>query len=245
MHYVPQHAVIGPNRVLFFFTYLSALIETLTAAGAAMMAGATTVEKWDRVKMGGTLVAIAVVLQAVAQVGFACTVAAVHIRVSKANMLTKGLRTVFIMLYGTSTLVAIRCVYRAIEKFTLREIYITLECNDLCAQLVRKEWYLFAFDAAPMVLYMFWINAIHPGRLLPHDKNVFLDYEQIERVGPKDERSKIRNVRWMSLLDMGLSNAGDKKKDKYWERPQEWTPIERNVNGRSKGGLEAKREMRA
>ena len=39
MHYVPQHAVIGPNRVLFFFTYLSALIETLTAAGAAMMAG--------------------------------------------------------------------------------------------------------------------------------------------------------------------------------------------------------------
>ena len=122
MHYVPQHAVIGPNRVLFFFTYLSALIETLTAAGAAMMAGATTVEKWDRVKMGGTLVAIAVVLQAVAQVGFACTVAAVHIRVSKANMLTKGLRTVFIMLYGTSTLVAIRCVYRAIEKFTLREI---------------------------------------------------------------------------------------------------------------------------
>jgi hypothetical protein len=241
MHYVPQHAIIGPNRVLFFFTYLSALIETLTAAGAAMMAGATTVEKWDRVKTGGTLVAIAVVLQALAQIGFACTVAAVHMRVRKANMLTKGLRTVFIMLYGTSTLVVIRCIYRAIEKFTLRDIYITMECGGLCQQVVRKEWYLFVFDAAPMVLYTFWINAIHPGRFLPHDKNVFLDYDKIERVGPKYERPKMRNVRWMSLLDMGLSNKGDKPKDKYWERPQEWMPVEGGVDGRGKNGIKEER----
>jgi hypothetical protein len=236
MHYVPQHAIIGPNRVLFFFTYLSALIETLTAAGSSLMAGATTVEKWDKAKLGGTLVAIAVVLQAIAQIGFASTVAAVHTRVSKANMLTPGLRTVFIMLYGTSTLVVIRCVYRAIEKFALRDIYVTQQCKGVCTQVVLKEWYLFAFDAAPMVLYTFWINAIHPGRFLPHDKNVFLDYDKVERVGPKFQRPKIR---WMSILDMGLTKTGDAPKDKYWERPQEWAPVD-GSGGRG-GGVKEER----
>lgn len=235
MHYVPQHAIIGPNRTLFFFTYLSTLIETLTAAGSAMMSGATITSKWDRVKLGGLLVAIAVVLQTIAQIGFACTVAAVHLRVKKANVLTPRLKTIFIMLYGTSTLVVIRCIYRAIEKFTLRQVYVDLACHGLCIQVVQKEWYLFVFDAAPMVVYMFWINAIHPGRLLPHDKNVFLDAEGVERVGPKLERPK---VRWMSLLDMGLGTTGDKPKDRYWERPQEFPVFVRKGDS----GLGGKRQ---
>jgi len=200
-----------------------------------MMAGATTVEKWDRVKLGGTLVAIAVVLQAIAQIGFASTVAAVHTRVSKAKMLTKGLRTVFIMLYGTSTLVVIRCIYRAIEKFTLRDVYFSLRCEGLCLQVLQRECYLYAFDAAPMVLYTIWINIIHPGRFLPHDKNIFLDYDKIERVGPEHQRPKIR---WMSLLDMGLTKTGDAPKDKYWERPQEWSPVAGTAQGRDDVGLQ-------
>jgi hypothetical protein len=227
MHYVPMHAPIGPNRTVFFFTYLSALIETLTAAGAAMQAGATTVEKWDRVKLGSTLIAIAVVLQTIAQAGFAFTVALVHHRVSKANMLTSNLRSIFIMLYGTSTLVIIRCIYRSIEKFSTRQLYETLKCEGSCTQVIAKEWYLYAFDAAPMILYTIWINIIHPGRFLPHGKNHFLDFNRIERVGPVLPRPQIR---WMSLVDMGLGNKGDAPKDKYWERPQEW-PAASDANG--------------
>ena len=116
MRYLPMHAPIGPNRVIFFFTYLSALVESLTAAGGGMMA--RTDAGIERVKKGSTLVAIAIVLQAVVQIVFASVVAIMHRRTVRANMLTSNVRTVFIMLYGTSVLVIIRCVYRAVEKFS-------------------------------------------------------------------------------------------------------------------------------
>lgn len=185
-----------------------------------MMARADTTI--DRVQLGSTLVAIAVVLQAGVQLLFAAVVGLLHYRTVKANMLTSKIRTVFIMLYGTSTLVILRSVFRSIEKFSRVDALKSGVCRGPCTTVLRNEWYLYAFEAAPMVLYMVWINIIHPGRFLPHDKTHFLDSNKIERVGPKEERKQLKDIRWMSLIDMGIGAVGDKPKDKYWERPGDW-----------------------
>ena len=179
----------------------------------------------ERVKLGSTLIAIAVVLQAVVQIGFASVVATMHQRTARANMVTPKVRTQFIMLYGTSTLVIIRCVYRAIEKFARVGYLKSGVCQGTCKTVLSNEWFLYAFEAAPMVLYMVWINAIHPGRFLPHNKSHFLDYNGVERVGPEQKSPTLSSIRWMSLCDMGLGSKGDQVKDRYWERPEEWPPV--------------------
>lgn len=229
MRYLPMHAPIGPNRVIFFFTYLSALVESLTAAGGGMMA--RTDAGIERVKKGSTLVAIAIVLQAVVQIVFASVVAIMHRRTVRANMLTSNVRTVFIMLYGTSVLVIIRCVYRAVEKFSRLDVLKTGICRGPCKAVLWNEWYLYAFEAAPMVLYMMWINIIHPGRFLPRDKTRFLDYNKVERIGPQDKKVTIR---WMSLLDMGLGDHIENPKDRFWERPDEWEIVQSNGHTKTK-----------
>ena len=59
MNYLPMHAPFHPNRVVIVFIYLGALVESLTAAGAAMMAGSQgkDVQKYE---LGGRLISISV-----------------------------------------------------------------------------------------------------------------------------------------------------------------------------------------
>lgn len=219
MFYLPMHAPLNPNMVKYFFIYLGALVEGLTGAGAGRLAGSATTPGSDAYVSGGTLIAVAIVLQGAIECVFMTMVALVHRRCAKAGMLTKNVKIVCFTLYGTSTLILLRCIFRAVEAF---DSY-THSCTGVYCGIARHEWYLYAFEAAPMVLYTFWLNFFNPGRLLPTNSKRFLDLDgKTERMGPGwiDERSK-----WQIFIDpfnLQKNSRGGGEQTQFWLKSQEW-----------------------
>lgn len=227
MHYLPQHAPLHPHRVVIVFIYLGALVESLTAAGASKMASSTTIDELDSYKTGSKLVSIALVLQGVVECFFVALVATIHRRCIKTRVFPKQIRSLIYMLYGTSALVLLRCIFRAIESFgKLPALDSASSCrsNSLCELVEYHEWYLFAFEGAPMVLYTFWLNIIHPGKLLPRQRNVYLDPTdgKTERLGPGWIDRRRRWETFADPLDFGGMMKGQPSHEKFWERPEDW-----------------------
>lgn len=220
MNYLPMHTPLNPNRVVYFFIYLGALVEALTAAGGVSMASAT--DNVSKMQKGATLVAVAVVLQGVVEILFITLVALMHYRAVRAKMLTPNVRSICIMLYGTSLLVLLRCGYRAAEKFSLLNVLKSGVCEGGCRTVLRNEWYIYAFDAAPMVLYTYWLNIVHPGRFLPRTPKTYLDVDKIEREGPGwiDRRTQLET--FIDPFDLGGMIKGSPAHEKFWLRPGEW-----------------------
>ncbi|TVY31151.1 Protein RTM1 [Lachnellula hyalina] len=219
MQYVPMHTPLHPDRVVIVFVYLGALVEALTGAGAGKLAKSTPGTK--KYINGGTLIAISLVLQGVIECAFVSLVALIHYRCARAQMLPRNITVICITLYGTSALVLLRCVFRAIEAFTT----YTHSCSGgSCGSIVMNEWYLYAFEAAPMVLYTLWLNLFHPGRFLPRNYKRYLDIDgRTERIGPGwiDERPMLLTVadpfNWQNDARGG---------QKYWTSPEKYTVCE-------------------
>lgn len=217
MHYLPMFASLNPYRVVYFFIYLGALVEALTAAGAARLASAG--DDLDRYQSGGTLISVSLVLQAVVELSLVAMVATIHYRCVRANMLTRNVRIVCFTLYGTSTFVLLRCIFRAIESFST---YSSKECSGICESITQHEWYIYALEVAPMVIFTYWINLLHPGRQLPSDRNRYLDSNKIERLGPgwTDNRSAL--MTFIDPLDFAGLLKGEASYEKYWLQPESW-----------------------
>ncbi|CEL00473.1 hypothetical protein ASPCAL00073 [Aspergillus calidoustus] len=224
MHYIPMFAWLNPNRTIYFFVYIGIVVEGLTAAGGARIA--TAIERPEIYRTGATLIAVSVILQCVVEVFLVGIVATLHRQCASRDLLPRNLRFVFYTLYGTSTLVLARCLYRAVEAiYTIDPPHIS--CNTTCQYFQTNEWLLYAFDAAPMILFTFWINLMHPGRYLPRDKTRYLDFDGVtERMGPgwMDSRSKFET--FIDPLDLaGIMNK-NKHHTKYWETPTQWPACE-------------------
>ena len=239
MNYLPMFASFNPYRVVYLFIYLGILVEGLTAAGASRLAAGSGEDDRDRYRSGGILISVSLVLQAVVESALMAMVAQLHYRCLRANMITRNVRIVCYTLYGTSTFVIFRCVFRAIEAFTT---YFTDDCTGVCESIVRNEWYLYALEVAPMIIFTYWINILHPGRQLPSSVGRYLDYNKIERFGPgwKDTRHPL--MTFVDPMDFIGLMTGEASHDKYWLRPEEWPICEdgsftdgtaSNVRGRS------------
>ncbi|TVY20756.1 Protein RTM1 [Lachnellula arida] len=219
MQYVPMHTPLHPGRVVIVFVYLGALVEALTGAGAGKLA--TSTPGTEKYISGGTLIAISLVLQGVVECAFVSMVALIHYRCAKANMLPRNIAIVCITLYGTSALVLLRCVFRAVEAFTT----YTQSCfGGYCGSVVINEWYLYAFEAAPMVLYTLWLNLFHPGRFLPRNCKRYLDIDgRTERMGPGwiDERPM-----FLTVADPFNWQNDARGGQKYWTSPEKYTVCE-------------------
>ncbi|CAD0052994.1 unnamed protein product [Aureobasidium pullulans] len=152
LRYVPMHSPLHPDRVLYVFIYLGTLVESLTGAGASMFA---TVRPDDHggYKTGGILLAVSLLLQAMVEFVFVSLVIIVHRRCLQSGTLPRKVHRLCIMLYGTSTLVFLRCLFRAIEAFAILSVFGTGECHGLCHTVVFHEWYLYVFEALPMILW--------------------------------------------------------------------------------------------
>lgn len=223
MRYVPMHAPLHPGRVVVVFIYLGVAVESLTGAGASMFATASIYNP-SKIKTGGTLLGISLVLQGAVELAFVSLVALIHRRCVRHRMLTPNIRNTCIMLYGTSTLILIRCIFRAIETFG---VYTTSDCNGLCRFVVRHEWYLYAFEGAPMVLYTFWINIVHPGRLLPSSPFRFLDFDAVtERMGPGWVDTRSRWETFVDPLDLSGTLRGKPAHEAFWLKENEWPVAE-------------------
>ncbi|KAJ5168778.1 uncharacterized protein N7482_004372 [Penicillium canariense] len=218
MSYLPMHAVFNPNRVLLVFIYAGAAVEGITVAGAAKNAGAG--DDLDKYKSGGVLIAVGLILQAVVESLVIAIVAMVHTRAAKAGIVPRNVTILCLTLYGTSTLVLIRCIFRAVETF---EMFDNLGCTETCGPILSNEWYLFAFELGPMLIFTFWMNILHPGRYLAREKTRYLGLDgRIERMGPgwNDRRGS-----WKTSIDpfdfQGMMK-GEVSYDKYWLRSEEW-----------------------
>jgi hypothetical protein len=199
MRYLPMHAPLHPGRVMIVFIYLGVAVESLTAAGASNYATAS-IKNPSKAITGGTLLSISLVLQGGVEIIFASLVVLIHRRCVRHRMLTPNVRAVCIMLYGTST---------------------------LCLFIVRHEWYLYVFEGAPMVLYTFWINLVHPGRLLPSNPNRYLDFDAVtERDGPGwiDTRSQWET--FVDPLDLGGTLRGRPAHEAFWLKVNDWPVAE-------------------
>lgn len=219
MHYLPMHALFHPRRVLIVFIYIGSLVEALTGAGAGRMASADLGSM--RYTSAGTLLAVAVVLQGAVECVFIGMVALIHYRAAKSNMLSKNVKIVCITLYGTSTLILLRCIFRAVEAFT----EYTRNCGGVyCGSVSRHEWYLYAFEAAPMVLYTWWLNVVHPGRFLPSQSQRYLDFDGMtERMGPGwiDDRP-----RWQTFMDPFNLGKDPRAASEFWLAPGDYAICE-------------------
>lgn len=221
MHYLPMHAPLNPSRLVYFFIYVGAAVEALTAVGGIKLASAGGDQ--GKLESGATLLAISVVLQGGVELLFIYIVFLMHRRCVRTKMLTPNVRSICIMLYGTSTLVLARCIYRSVEKFTLLSLISSQSCTAACGNVLKKEWFLYAFDAAPMILYTYWLNLVHPGRLLPKDMKRFLDSSMVERHGPGwvDNRSKLAT--FVDLFDIAGILKGQPGHERYWLHPEQWS----------------------
>jgi hypothetical protein len=219
LRYLPMHAPLNPDRVIYAFIYLGAAVEGLTAAGAGLLA--TGKDDMAQKQSGATLISIALVLQAVIELVSITMVAIVHRRCILAHTFPRNVRRLCIMLYGTSTLVSIRCVSRAIESFAT--LSASTNCNDLCRTVLLHEWYLYTFEALPMSMYTWWINTIYPGVLLPKDHNMYLDPDGLtERFGPGWVDKRSRWETFVDPFDLVGTIKGQQNYEKFWLEPDEW-----------------------
>jgi RTA1 like protein len=239
MDYLPMHASLNPRMVKYFFIYLGALVEALTAAGAARMANSDPSS--DGFQNGGTLLAVATVLQGTIELVYLSMIGLLHYRCTKSGMFSRNVKTVVMTLYGCSTLVLLRSIFRAVEAFSMYGD----DCV-YCGSVTKREWYLYALEAAPMIIYTFWLNAFHPGRFLPTGRNRYLDVDgKTERVGPGwiDERGWVQIAadpfNWLRDSKAGGDNT------KFWLSPEKWVVCEDGsfargtaTNRRGKRGVE-------
>ena len=243
MLHLPMHALMNPNRIVYFFIYLGSAVEGLTAAGGARLSSAGN--NTELLQSGATLIAVASILQAVIECLFLSMIGWLHYRCVRTHMLTHRVYILCIMLYGTSTLVLLRCIFRIIENFSNVSVITSSVCGTTCNAILRHEWYLYTFEAAPMVIYTYWLNIIHPGRLLPRDRNVYLDSHKIERVGPGwiDKRSQWQT--FIDPLDLGGLLKGQPAHEKFWLHLDDWPTAEGNVCVDSRPLDVANEEMQA
>ncbi|KAF4452711.1 hypothetical protein F53441_4518 [Fusarium austroafricanum] len=217
MHYLPMHSIINPNRIVYIFVFLGAIVESLTAIGASWMASGNGKRDMDILTSGATIMAIACILQGTIEIGFITMVGILHSRCSKANMLPSNVRTLFTMLYGTSILILIRCVFRAVETFQLRDIVSSGKDNSNA--LMKREWPFYVLEAIPVALYTYWLNIIHPGRYLPHDQHQYLDFDgKTERMGPGWAHKR----HWVLYALDPFGMLSMEKRDPYYLRANEW-----------------------
>jgi hypothetical protein len=219
LRYLPIHAPLNPDRVVLFFIYLGAAVEGLTAAGASLVV--TAKGDTEQAQSGTILISIALVLQAVIEFIFTAMVATVHRRCILTGTWPQNVRRLCIMLYGTSILVFIRCIFRAIESFAT--LSASSSCNNLCRTVLLHEWYLYIFEALPMLIYTCWVNAIYPGALLPRDRNVYLDPDGLtERRGPGWVDKRSRWETFVDPFDLVGTIKGQQKHEKFWLEPDKW-----------------------
>lgn len=217
--YVPYHAPIQPGRVLSTFLFLSAAVEALTASGSATVAKSSQTS--SRRDAGLNLVKAGLLLQSVVELCFLWLTVLVEYRCRKGGQWTSRVRVTCYLLYTTSMMMLVRCIFRAIQGFQEADCALS---NPNCSFIDRHEWFLWVFEVANITVFITALAIFYPGRYIPRDSNIFQDFfdPEIERVGPgfadATERSFVA-----TLLDpfdlVGIfSGAAATRIDKFWER---------------------------
>lgn len=220
-----MHIPLHPDRVLYVFIFVGVVVEALLGTGASLVSRARS-EHHGKYKTGRILLAVAFLLQAFVECSIFCFVVVIHRRCLKSGTLPRNIQRLCILLYGTSILVFLLCLCRIIETFGLYTLYDTGHCRGFCATLTFHEWYLYVFEAVPMVIYTLWLNLMHPGSLLPSNQNVYLDIDgKTERIGPGMIDSRSRWQTFVDPFDIKGCMKGTPAHESFWLEPQRWSRV--------------------
>ena len=242
--YLPYHAPLNPHRVLSTFVILGAVVETLTANGAAESAGANRTE--SQRKRGLALIKAALILQGVIEVCFLALLALLvhrcrrHCYTNGRKGLPSNVARVSFVLAVTSVMMLVRCIYRAAEGF------LDSDCppdNPYCSSVEHTEAYFYIFEAANILLFLalLALPQLNPGKNLPSKTKIFLDPVdgQTLRLGPdwKDPRPWFITVADPFGLSYLIAQLRGKEveADKFWERSNEYPVVGNHLDSFSKG----------
>lgn len=224
MAYLPYHAPLHPGRVFSTFAILSAIVESLTANGAANSAG--TGRTPSQVRSGLACLKAALILQCCVEALFFSLVATMEYRCRRAGNFPRHIRIVCYILYITSFMILIRCIVRTIEGFE------SAACNHTsdgppgyCGTVSTHEVFLWVFEIANITLFVILLAIFHPGKYLPRDSRIFLDQVdgKTERVGPGFGKADKRPL-IVTIIDpfnfFGIATGRGMKMTKFWEEEQ-------------------------
>lgn len=228
--YLPYHTPIHPGRVLSTFLLLSAAVESLTASGASLLAGN---KQTSQVTTGLNLVKAALILQTVLEASFFSLVALIQHRCRKARHFRSNVRVICYVLYITSFMMLVRCIFRAVQGF---EETSCPPDNYNCSVIDRNEWFLWVFEVANITVFVTILAVFPPGKYLPRDVKIYLDPfdGQTERLGPgfakAVQRSFVATV--LDPVDISgmVTGKAAERMDKFWEREN---PVAEKSKGRS------------
>lgn len=216
MNYLPMLAGLHPNRVLIFFVYVGAVVEGITAAGAAKRAAAGL--DIDKYKSWGT------------HRGRPCPPSSGRMSGStRCGHGTLPRRASEHGAHATSECSASRdtahqslsCDAASFAPSKHSRCSITSAASRTALLSSVNEWYLYAFELGPVLIFTYWLNLLHPGRFLLRNKSRYLGTDgRIERIGPGwiDHRSQWET--FLDPLDIEGMIKGQPSHEKYWLPPR-------------------------
>lgn len=219
LYYVPYHSPIHPGRVLTTFGFISTVIESLNANGAAYVANSSLSP--SKQNTGKALLKSALILQLCVLASFVFLAGTFHRKCAKANILPKNLRAALTTLYISSTLIGIRTLYRTVEYFSTASLNFSSPGLDpsTFSPILRYEWFFWIFEASLMIINSVLLNVRHPMRHLPRDNKVYLAEDGRTEVlgrGYEDQRRW-----WVTFLDpfglWGFWRGRESLGERFWE----------------------------
>lgn len=212
--YLPYHTPIHPGRVVSTFVILGIVVEALSSNGAAVVATADTA---DERNSGLTRMLAALILQAVLEVFFFSLASLVEIRCRKARQFPRNIQIVCYLLYTTSLMMLVRCIFRVVEGIQTRDCIGTSNCGTIA----HHEWLFYVFEVANISLFTLLLAIFPPGKYLPPNDKIYLDpVDGTERAGPGFSTADNRPF-WQTVLDpfnFQQAITGHGGVDKFWER---------------------------
>ncbi|EON61936.1 hypothetical protein W97_01154 [Coniosporium apollinis CBS 100218] len=149
------HSIIRKKWLTKVFVTGDVLSFCMQSAGGGIMAAGTldAMERGEKIVIGGLF------LQIIFFGFFVVTTVIFHYRLNKVPTTRSKETDVpwrqhMLALYGTSFLILFRSIFRVVEY---------LQGND--GYLLRKEVFLYIFDAIPMLVVMLWFNWVHPSQI--------------------------------------------------------------------------------
>lgn len=218
--YLPYHAPLHPGRVLSTFLILSGTVEGLTANGAAISVG--TDRKPSQIAIGNALIKAALILQDILEIFFISLVALIEYRCRRAKQFPRNVRVVCYVLYVTSLMMLLRCVFRTYEGFAATSCDPNAPGYDgYCSTVQRHEWFLWVFEVANIAIFKALLAIFNPGAYLPKSTKVYLDPADgvTHRIGPGFSKADTRPW-WVTVLDpfdlRGILTGKGRAVQKFW-----------------------------
>lgn len=215
LYYIPYHSPIHPGRVFTTFIALAAVIESLTANGAAKVASANS--SISQQNIGKALLKAALIMQIALMVGFVALAGRFHYNCLRGGVLHPKIKRTLYVLYTSCTLITIRTIYRTIEYFMAASLNAYTDIHQI-SPVLKHEWFFWVFETTLMYSNTTLLNILHPMQMLPRSNKVFLAKDGVTEIeGPGYDDPRPRLMTFIDPFDLHGLIVKRGKKDKYWE----------------------------